>query len=323
MLSNCHTQISLDKVRQNALAIIERTGVDLLAVLKTDAYGLGAEAVAATIGDLVSGWYVFHPREAILARLSEISDKPTIAAVPLPRDDARLLARHRIRPGVWTTQDAKTYRSIDPVLSVDTGMQRFACAAHDIDAILATAPQIKEAFTHASRPEHAERLRSLLANRGFRLHAAGTVLLENPACRLDAVRVGLGLYRDAVRVSAALFEVHNSAGPLGYSGTQVERHGVILAGYSHGLREGPCLVNGRQQRIIEVGMNSAYVTLSPTDRAGDEVVLLGDGLAPEEIASDWRATAHEVLLRLTRLGIRSYTPPFQQREPLPAATLHH
>src|SRR5437764_1032895 len=109
----------------------------------------------------------------------------------------------------------------------------------------------------------------------FALAEAG--LLDEPEARLDAVRPGLALYRGAVRTSARLADVRRSAGAIGYGGWRSESgfHGVILAGYSHGLRPGPVMVNGRRQRITEIGMQSAYVTLNEADRMGDEVMLLG------------------------------------------------
>jgi alanine racemase len=81
---------------------------------------------------------------------------------------------------------------------------------------------------------------------------------------------------------------------------------VILAGYSHGLAPGPCLVNGAPRRVIEVGMQSAFIELEPGDRAGDEVVLLGDAVTPEQVAAAWGASAQEALLRLCGTGLRSY-----------------
>jgi alanine racemase len=118
-----------------------------------------------------------------------------------------------------------------------------------------------------------------------KLHAAGTALIEqDPAASLDAVRPGLALYRGAVRTSARLVAATDSAGPAGYTGFEVARHGVILAGYSHGLRAGPCAVNGRPTRLLEVGMQSAFVECAPGDRAGDEVVLLG-GVAEQDFAT--------------------------------------
>jgi alanine racemase len=120
------------------------------------------------------------------------------------------------------------------------------------------------------------------------------------------VRPGLALYRQALRVSAHIVEARNSAGPAGYSGFVVPRHGVILAGYSHGLRPGPCQINGQRQRILEVGMQTSFVELAPQDRVGDEVLLLGDELTPESIAASWGTTPHEVLVHLSAAGQRGY-----------------
>ena len=164
----------------------------------------------------------------------------------------------------------------------------------------------REAFTHASRVEQAVLLREMLGGRGIVLHAAASGLLDEPAARLDLVRPGLAMYAGAVRVTSRLVEVHDGVGPAGYTGFVTPRHGVILVGYSQGLRPGPCLVNGQRCRVLEVGMQSAFVEIDAAERVGDEVVLLGDGLTEQEIAPGWRCTPHEVLMRLAAAGVRSY-----------------
>jgi alanine racemase len=151
-----------------------------------------------------------------------------------------------------------------------------------------------------------QRLLDLAGGRGLALHAAGSSLLDEPSARLGAVRPGLALYRGTVRVSARLVEVRDSAGPAGYTGFAVPRHGVILCGYSHGLRVGPCRVNGRPSRVLEVGMQSAFVECAAGDRAGDEVVLLGDGLTEQEAADAWGAGPHTALVQLAASGGRAY-----------------
>ena len=65
-------------------------------------------------------------------------------------------------------------------------------------------------------------------------------------------------------------------------------------------------MNGKKRRILEVGMQSAFVELEPGDREGDEVVLLGDDLTAEEIAQAWGCTPHEVLVRLSCAGRKDY-----------------
>lgn len=299
--------IDLSIVRRNAVSIGRATGVDVLAVIKADAYGLGVAEVVRAIHDVVAGFYVFHPHEVIDADIRSITNKPTIAAVPLDGDTPELLKSHNVRPGVWTVEQAKTFADCDPVLCVDTGMQRFAAPFREVDSILKAAP-IREAFTHASRPEQAIALWKSLGGRGLTLHAAGSALLNDPACRLDAVRPGLALYANAVRVVAPIVDARDSLGPVGYGGFSSTRHGVILAGYSHGLRAGPVSINGRTQRILEVGMQSAYVSLDARDVVGDEVELLGPAVSAEAVARAWNASPHEVLHRLARLGSRVHLP---------------
>ena len=100
--------------------------------------------------------------------------------------------------------------------------------------------------------------------------------------------------------------MRDSSGPAGYTGFVVPRHGVVLCGYTNGLRPGPCLVNGRRSRMLEVGMQSAFVECGPGDRVGDEVVLLGDGIEEAEVAKAWGTTPHNVLTALAGAGERAW-----------------
>lgn len=300
-----HVSIDLSRVRTNVEAIRQQTGVPVIAVVKADAYGLGIEPVTRTIADLVESWCVFSLAEAAGAKLAERTDKSSLMLGPGGGEDVGDYVAQRVRPAVWDIERATKYQAADPVLSVDTGMQRFACPIEQIEAVI-RAGSCKEAFTHATTVERARKLAELLRGRGFKLHAAGTSLLEEPDARLDAVRPGLAMYRGAARVCTRLVEARDARGPAGYSGFISPRHGVIVGGYSNGLRPGPCIVNGRRTRIVEVGMQSAFVELEARDPVGDEVVLLGDGLSEAEVAAEWKTSPHEALLRLCGCGIRGY-----------------
>ena len=94
------------------------------------------------------------------------------------------------------------------------------------------AGDLTEAMTHATAVVHVERFTDALANASTITcrHAAGSALLGEPAAWLDAVRPGLALYDDAVRVTARLVDVRESLGrPAGYTGFHADRYGVILA----------------------------------------------------------------------------------------------
>jgi alanine racemase len=296
--------INLDRVRQNAADIAARTRTPILATIKADAYGLGAARVAVALREIVAGYCVFALEEAQAIDLWKLTGKPAITlGPPATLDPAPWLGGH-VRPAVATIEQASALRKARPILCVDTGMQRFACPPGDVAAAL-DAGSVDEAFTHATRLEHVTLLRDITRGRSLRLHAAATALLDEPAAYLDATRPGFGLYRGAVRVTTRLVEARRSIGAIGYTGWSSEtgHHGVIIAGYSNGLRPGPALVNGRRQRITEIGMQSAYLTTHPDDRPGDEVVLLGGELTEADLAYAHNSTPHAALLRMATMGI--------------------
>ena len=304
-----HLRVTVDlaRVRRNAADVAARVRVPVWATIKADAYGLGAAEVARALRDVpgVAGFCVFALDEATSIDLWNLTGKPAIALGPPATLDPETWVEAHVRPAVSTVDGALQLADARPILCVDTGMQRFACPPERVDEVIA-AGAIDEAFTHATRLEHVTRLRELTAGRRMVRHAAATALLEEPAAYLDAVRPGLALYQGAVRVVARLADVRRSAGPIGYTGwvSETGHHGVILAGYSQHLRAGPVIVNGRRQRITEIGMQSAYVTLHPDDRVGDEVVLLGAGVTETDVAAAWKATPHQALLTLAGAGVR-------------------
>jgi alanine racemase len=295
--------LDLDRVRRNTAEVKARVGVELWATVKADAYGLGAARVAEALAGGVDGFCVFSLEEATAIDLWNRTGKPAIAMGPPTTLDPQAWIAAHVRPAVTTVDQARTLADTDPILCVDTGMQRFACPAAEVGAVL-EAGRIREAFTHATRVEHARRLRQITAGHSLKLHAAATALLNEPEARLDAVRPGLALYQGALTVTAKLLEARRSSGPIGYGGwtSETGHHGTIGIGYAHGLRPGPVTVNGRRQRTAEVGMQSAYVTLDPADRVGDRVTLLGDGLTEFDVATAWGTPPHQILLSMAKLA---------------------
>ena len=296
-------QIDLSRVRTAAVRIARDCGVPVIAVVKADAYGLGAAEVARALADTVAGFYVFDLAEAQAANLRSFG-KPILAlhAGQASADECLALG---VRPAVWDATAADRLRAAHPVIAIDTGQQRFACEPQSIDAVL-KAGRIDEAFTHATRAEHVARFAELTASRSLIRHAAGSSLLADPAARFDAVRPGLALYEHAVRVTAPLIEIHRSNGPAGYTGFVTPHFGVIRVGYVDGLRIGPAAIEGRVTRIVEVGMQSAFVELAGHEGIGDAVELLGDAVPLADVAAAWKCSPQNVLVALTRAGERHY-----------------
>lgn len=104
---------------------------------------------------------------------------------------------------------------------------------------------------------------------------------------------------------------HKAGEPVGYGGTWVSerdtRLGVVAMGYGDGYPRAapsgtPVLVNGREVPIVgRVAMDMICVDLGPQaqDKAGDPVILWGEGLPVERIAEMTKVSAYELITRLT------------------------
>ncbi|MDA8499147.1 alanine racemase [Citrobacter sp. Igbk 17] len=158
--------------------------------------------------------------------------------------------------------------------------------------------------------------------------ASGGILLW-PQSHFDWARPGLILYgvsplenhsigedfgcQPVMSLTSSLIAVreHKSGEPVGYGGTwQSERDtrlGVVAMGYGDGYPRAapsgtPVLVNGREVPIVgRVAMDMICVDLGPEaqDKAGDPVILWGDGLPVERIAEMTKVSAYELITRLT------------------------
>lgn len=290
--------VDLDRVRASAEAVRAKTGVRLIAVIKADAYGLGAGPVADALSSVADEFGYFTLSEA--RRVG----RPGLIFGP-PDGEAAEYRALKVRPAVANREQAERLAGMPVALNVDSGMQRLGCSAEKLEDLIAFC-DVSEAFTHADNPASAARLRAMCEGHSFPIHAAATSLLDCPEAWLDAVRPGLALYRGAVRVSGRLIAVRQTAGPIGYTGFECTHVGVMLGGYSNLVSPAPVIVNGRRQRILEVGMNTCFVSVDPADRVGDEVVLLGDGLTEVELSGCINIRPHEVLCRYTAMGERRY-----------------
>jgi len=167
-----------------------------------------------------------------------------------------------------------------------------------------------------------------LAMPGVVRHAANSAAtLATPAARLDLVRCGLALYgldpfqRDpadhglvpALRLESYLAAVKRAAPgeSAGYGRRFVAERETVLGtvpiGYADGVRRGltnnaELVVGGRRVALVgTVSMDNVTVDLGPgaTDRVGDTVTLLGDGVLAEEWARRLGTINYEVTCGIT------------------------
>jgi len=294
-------RIDLTRVRTNAVAVKRQTGRPLIAVVKSDAYGLGARAVVKALEGVADEFAYFNLDEARAVR------KPGLILGPLSGSPAGHAAIG-VRPSVGSVAEARLVGRLPVALQVDTGMRWFGCPPDQIDQIR-KACVIVEAFTHTMSVSGARMLRRLCEGKVPRLHAAASRLLDQPAAWLDAVRPGLALYRGAVTATTRLAAVRDLDGPAGYRRFRARRAGIILCGYARGFVPGTVLLNGRCRRVLDVGMNTSMIEIGPQDRPGDRVILLGGAMTEDVVAESVGCTPHEVLCRYACLGPRMYAGP--------------
>ncbi|MEG2174224.1 MAG: alanine racemase [Oscillospiraceae bacterium] len=220
-------EIDLDALESNFRLIGTLAGSALpMAVIKADAYGHGATALAPELAALGARCFaVATPDEAFSLRRSGIS-QPILVLGVAPPELVPTLAAQKIMLSVGDLSVAKQYaaalgeNTVDVHLAIDTGMCRLGLGAvrdlpqavDDALAIAALEPLcIVGAFTHfavADTPSEDAytnaqfscfiHFRRALSARGLSIpmwHCANSAaLLRFPAMQLDAVRPGILLY---------------------------------------------------------------------------------------------------------------------------------
>jgi alanine racemase len=288
---------------------------EVWAVVKADAYGHGAAAVApaalaagavglcvATAGE-GAGLRPLLPRGTRIVVLGPLADR----ALGIARDAELEVAVHRpgAAPGL-------------PVhLKIETGMGRFGMPAEEALAAsrdvvvglmshLATADEPDEAFAR----EQLARFQ-VVAERfeGVARHVANSAAaLRFPESRWDAVRCGIALYglspfgddpsshglepvlswRSYVAQVKTLEPGESTGYGRRFVAERPTRIGLVPLGYADGFRRGltgtQVLVDGTRRRVVgTISMDSFAVELGG-EAAGAPVTLIGDGVLAEEHA---------------------------------------
>lgn len=221
--SNTYANIHLDVIRENYRKIRQKAGVPVLAVVKADAYGHGAVAVAKCLEQECEFFGVANVAEALQLRNAGIQT-PILVLGHVSTELFSQMVQQEIRPTIFTLQDAKALSEQAAILgktarfhiAVDTGMNRIGfmptqesadickeiCSLPGLSleglfSHFATADTENLDSTHAQAEKFAQ-FQKMLLQRG----------VEIPICHLD-----------------------NSAGIMNFgSSSQMVRAGIILYG---------------------------------------------------------------------------------------------
>lgn len=337
-------EVDLDAVEANAAKIAERVApAALWAVVKADAYGHGDVPVAeAALAGGARCLAVALVEEGVRLREAGLRVPILLLSEP-PLDAAEEVVEWELVPTVYRRDFAERLgkaalearRRLGVHLKLDTGMHRVGAAPADavpLARFVVEHPglRLEGVWTHfpvsETDPDYTRRqvtalvrFRDALRAEGIEvplLHAANTAgALAVPESRLDAVRVGLGLYglrpapgiapelelAPAMRVVSRVAYVRRlprGARPSYGRIRPLPRAATIATvpiGYADGMPRrlaaagGEVLIGGRRRPLAGmVTMDQIVVDVGDDDvQVGDEVVLLGRQGTEEITADEW------------------------------------
>lgn len=292
-------EVDLDAVRANASLVLGRLsgGCRLLAVVKANAYGLGATAVARTLLDCgASALGVGDSSEALELRESGIT-APIMVLGAVCEREVDAVIHYRIIPTLHSVERVRLFdeaarraNTVLPVnVMVDTGMGRLGVkpeSAPSLVATIASSSNLKLVAISTHFPcahvvgdrmmgEQIERFRSVLAElerMGLRppiAHAANSAaLFADPRSHFEMVRPGAVLYGiDPGNLKSLRVSVH----PVVSWFTQVVYLKTLEAGTSVGY--GRYFIAKRRMRVATLPLG--YADGFNFHLAGKGYVLIG------------------------------------------------
>jgi alanine racemase len=288
----CALEIDLGAIRSNALRLRDRLspGAPLIAMVKADAYGLGAVRIAGALREVgVDTFGVAAPEEAAALRRAGVRDRIVVFGPLVPGAEGAVVdagAEATVSSAGEIEALARAARGtpVSVHLEIDTGMGRSGLRDDDIEGWL---PAVTEALR---RPG--------VTWRGLFTHPhsadeAGRPGLEDQLRRLDAVVHRL---RPPPEV-----EIHGANSAAAFSGLLPDGWGARPGIWLYGGRPGPeapepspvAALRARIVRVVDVpagataGYGATYVSDRPA-RWATAAIGYGDGL-PRLLSNRGRA----------------------------------
>lgn len=332
--------IDLDAVAANwcALDALSAPAVETAAVVKADAYGLGAAAVAPALAAAGARTFFVATAEEGAALRAILGPGPMILDFGgLMRGDAGLIREASLVPCLDSRGQVEEFARRLPghpfALQLNSGMNRLGLDAADLDAVagLGRAPVLTMSHlacaddpAHPMNEAQAGRFAALAATLpGARLSLAATGgILLGPRFHFDLVRPGVGLYgglpfaaaRPVVSLALPVIQVRElpPGEPVGYGAAwttgRPSRVATVAAGYADGLHRaigrGAIRLFAGQVPCPLVGRVSMdLITVDVTDvpEVPDALTILDARQTVDDLATAAGTIGYEIL---TSLGAR-------------------
>lgn len=338
--------VDLGALRENYRRIAD-VGNRTAAVVKADAYGLGAvPVVQALCREGCRDFFVATESEGIAVRAATRDSNIFVFSGPPDARSAAAMVRHALTPVLNDRNQLDRWRehTQTPVaVHVDTGMHRLGFDRGDLSAGMFAGFNVALVLSHlacADDPTHPmngqqadrfEAIRSLFPNAlGSLANSAGAL----SGIESDMARAGIALYggnpfstrpnpMSPVATLEALVVALRTVPkgqPIGYGGTyttdQAAQVAVLGAGYADGIPRGlsadaRVALRGRRLPVVgRVSMDLLHVDASGVGGGialGDWVEVFGRTVGIDETAAWAETISYEVLTRLGNRVQRFYT----------------
>ncbi len=292
MRSRVTAHINLAQYQQNIHAIRRHipTHTQIMAVVKANAYGLGAGPIAQAAVDAGATWLaVAHMKEGIELREAGLAQTPILLLSEPHGEPLDGLWNYAITPTVYQSETITQLNALaisrnQPLsvhLKIDTHMSRLGChpeLAKDLIAQIQSSKglRLEGIFTHFASADEPEsemteaqfQLFKSLINMGnlqgkILLHSANSGAIHHfTYSHLDLVRVGIASFRNilTLETSVMLTKRVRAGTPVGYGGefraTSDTTIATLPIGYAdgiprhYGLSGGEVLILGQRFPII-------------------------------------------------------------------------
>lgn len=334
--------IDLDAIAANWRALDAMTACETGAVVKADAYGLGAGAVAARLArEGARRFFVAVAEEGAAVRRAVGAEAEIFVFSGLCRGDAPLVLEHGLIPLLNSPEQAAAFldTGLPYGIQLDSGMNRLGMEPADFaalrDSLQARPPAL--AISHlacADEPDHPMNRAQLACFREMTeglgaprsLAATGGILL-GPDYHFDLTRPGIGLYggapyteaRPVVRLELPVIQTRRvePGETVGYGcaweAPRPARIATLAAGYADGLHR--ALGNGGLRLwagetpcplVGRVSMDLLTVDVSHLPEVSERLALLCPQQGIDAVATAVGTIGYEILTSLGRRYERHY-----------------
>ncbi len=325
-------EIMEERIIHNVKEIYNFSGKKIIAVIKANAYGIGAKEISSILENLneVEAFAVACTQEGVELREFGIKKKILILGGILD-EDIKLVEEYKLTPVISDFEHLKVLKDKNVKFHVkyDTGMGRLGFTNEVIKD-----PRVEGVMSHLSTPSDREfsekqikRFEEILKNyKGVKyIHLESSAGLIYRVPFTTHVRVGLAIYgekplrdyplglKPALRLKARLLSVKELPQnyPVSYGRTYITRKktklGVVAFGYADGLMKtlsnrGFLLYGEKKVPILgNITMDMTMVDLSGTQaRTGDWVYIVNEERTFSSLAKDAGTIPYEIMCNLSR-----------------------